>query len=614
MKLKKILKYWQYCLIGILAIFFFISYSFYSYQTTKDDNIKFASPDETANYFWAKRFAELSLRGNVSDRSNPVTDDENGEIASRNGSALSYFEPLNLSANDAVAPRSVRSDNGNVKPVSFLGIILIYGTLAKIFSSGIIIYLTPLFAAIGVLFFYGVIKKIFDDKTALLSAIMMFALAPYWYYASRSMFHNVLFIDLVLAGVYLFIRHCEGEARGNPAADCKKHGIASPPNRRVAMTSGVFIGLAIMTRASELIWLLPAMTVCWFVYFKQINWRKLILFGCGIFLALTPMFYYNHSLYGSWLNFGYGTEKNISLSLGVVELENKTPQILTSKEKINSIYKIKSFALPFGFHPRTVWQNFVDYYAKIFWYLFWPALFGGILYLWQWRQKDKPQKLYFIIFVLTSVILSIYYGSWAIQDSIKLGVNTIGTSYTRYWLPMYIMSLPLAAIFLIWCASVVSFPWKRESSKFISEIIAKAVMTIFVVAFITLNFQTAVFGAEDGLNYTTESLARDKIRAAQVLNFIEPEAVIVTKHLDKMFWPERRVISTNLSDRIKNEAISALLRQNIPVYYYGFIVQSGDLAYLNMKLREYGFELEIINLNEEAKLGLYKLVYKVESL
>jgi 4-amino-4-deoxy-L-arabinose transferase-like glycosyltransferase len=619
--LKKYIKSnWRIIILIILSVVFFVLYSWYPYQAAKDTDYKFASPDETANYFWAKRFSELSLRGSASDRSNHAANEKNGEIATlpsvaRNDSALFYFEPLNLAARDVVVPRSVRSDSGMVKPVSFLGIILIYGTLAKIFGPGIIIYLTPLLAAIGVLFFYGIIKKIFDEKIALFSAVMMFALAPYWYYASRSMFHNVLFVDLLLVGVYFLINGTRIERMKRLPVG--KAGIRT--DFIFIFLSGIFFGLATVTRASELIWLLPAMLIIWLSYFKQIGWRKLIIFICGIFLALAPMFYYNHSLYGSVFNFGYSTKENIFLSSpfleegkGVVVSKNNASEINFETKTV--LDKMTKFILPFGFHPRAVWQNFVNYYIVLFWYLFWPTLLGGILYLWQWRQKDKRQKLYFFVFVFTGVILSIYYGSWVIQDSIKLGVDTIGTSYARYFLPMYIMSLPLVAMFLIWCMSMVSFPRKRESSKFISEIPAFAGMTVFVAAFVALNFQTAVFGAEDGLNYTAKNLAQDKARVAQILNLIEPNAIIATKHLDKMFWPKRKVISTNLSDRIKNQAIAVLLQNNIPVYYYGFIIQSGDFAYLNMKLRDYGFELEIINLNEEAKLGLYKLVYKVESL
>jgi len=243
-----------------------------------------------------------------------------------------------------------------------------------------------------------------------------------------------------------------------------------------------------------------------------------------------------------------------------------------------------------------VWHNFLNYYVKIFWYLFWPALLGGILFIWKWKEKSKAQKLYFGIFILTSVILGVYYGSWAIQDSIALNPITIGNSYTRYWLPMYILSLPLAAEFIFWLV------------KFLKNKYAQYALLVLLIAGLTmLNFQTAVFGKGEGLYATAQNIALDGARAAQVLTLMPDDAVIATKYFDKYFWPARKVISTDLSAEQKNQAIAALLKNNVPVYYYGFIFAPGDFAYLNNVIfRDLGMELEIIMLDEESKMGLYK--------
>ncbi|MEK7067649.1 MAG: hypothetical protein AAB956_01495, partial [Patescibacteria group bacterium] len=367
-------------------------------------------------------------------------------------------------ANDEIVPRSLRSDNGLAKPVSFLGIILVYGVIAKVLGVWIVPFLTPLLAIVGILFFYRIVREIataepaesdsagpvasespsgdYDAarKKALLSAGLLLALAPYWYYAARGLFHNVLFIDLILAGAWLSLRgSASWRKRSNPDFIQNNNGIASSRRAGLAMTlgSGMLFGLAVITRASELIWLAPAMVIIWLFYFKQINWRKLILFLAGIFLALMPMFYYNQTLYGGALNFGYNKRESSSFSppsleegMGVVGIDGNPPQTSIIKQK--SLDRIKHFVTPFGFHPRAVWHNFINYYVKIFWYLFWPALLGGLLYLWKWKEKNKAQQFYFYIFILTSVILAVYYGSWAIQDSIALNPVTIGNSYTRY--------------------------------------------------------------------------------------------------------------------------------------------------------------------------------------
>jgi len=339
----------QFIALIFAAVVFLFIYAWFPVYTTLSST-SFASPDETANYFWIERVA--------------------------NEEVLQYFEPLNVIANDAVVPRSVRSDNGVVKPVSFLGIILIYGVIAKFLGMWLVPFLTPLLAVLGVLFFYGIVSEIFAEKKALLSALLLFSLAPYWYYASRGLFHNVLFVDLVLAGGYLFIISRDAIYRVST-------------QWLLIFSSGICFGLAIMTRASELIWIAPAGIIIVAAYGKKIHWRKAVLFFCGLVLVVTPMFYCNHALYGGALNFGYEQRENKV----VADEFNNT--IVADTVETQDVVSLRNFVLPFGFHPRAVWHNFLNYYVKIFWYLFWPALLGGILFIWKWKEKSKAQKLYF---------------------------------------------------------------------------------------------------------------------------------------------------------------------------------------------------------------------------
>ncbi len=646
-------------ILAIVSILFLFVYSWLPYQTGKDGEFRLASPDGTANYFWAERYATLSplsLRGSVNDRSNPVSDEKSNGIASptaRNDSddssdsGLTYFEPLNLIADDIVIPRSVRSENGIVKPVSFLGIILIYGWMAKIFGIWIIKYLTPLFAVIGVFCFYGIIKRVFTEKTAFISALMFLVFAPYWYYTARSMFHNVLLVDLVLIGLLFLINSTRIERIKRIYTDFV-----------FIFSSGVFIGLAIITRVSELIWLAPVMLIllvgqanC--LSNKQIY--KLILFFCGIILALIPMLYYNQILYGDWLKFGYGAEqKAVNLSSSSDEEETEvvlnnsqpppvplliqeggTKGISIVQNKINKI-------LPFGFYPKNIVRNFYYYFIIIFWYLFWPSLLGGILFLWKYKERNKQEWLYFVSFYITSVILVIFYGSWNIQDNIRLDSITIGNSYTRYWLPMYIMSIPLAVMFFQWIASMLSFlflsviaspdersdigTWQSRKNCNVAEftglphfahndkkkmagITKNIIISLFVIAFFILNTQTVIYGQDEGLIYVKQGIEENKERAKHINSIIGNDAIIITKHLDKFFWPNKKVIAGDLLDDNKNQQYKKLVDRNVPLYYYGFIFQQKDLDFLyNTKLKDLNLEIQEIELNEEAKLGLYKII------
>ncbi|MFA6551797.1 MAG: hypothetical protein WCV41_04700 [Patescibacteria group bacterium] len=581
---EKILHNWRIIILTILSVIFFYLYSWYPYQTAKETDFKFASPDETANYFWTQKISGLTA---------------GDALESRYGSVLSYFEPLNLIADDAVMPRSMRSDDGIVKPVSFLGIILIYGMLAKIFSSWIIIYLTPLFAIIGVFCFYGIIKRIFPPEPpaakniALLSALMLFALAPYWYYASRSMFHNVLFIDLLLIGTWLFIT-------GKDAISLRIGKARIRTDFVFIFLSGIFIGLAIIARASELIWLGLVMFICWFAYFKQIGRRKLTVFICGVVLALLPMFYYNQVLYGNWHNFGYS--QTVEQAQNEVAADNINA-VGAPAEQIRPQYaaplknKINKF-LPAEINIKQAGKSFIYYYAIIFWYLFWPAFFGGVWLSRNWKKIDKPQKLYLIVFIISSVILGLYYGSWEIHDNPNKNSTTIGNSYTRYFLPMYIMSLPLAALIIV-----------KLSALLRNKYLIYGAQAAVIIAFFVLNFQAAVLAKEEGLLVMKDNLIKDANQVKNISSQIESEAVIISERFDKFFWPEHKVIVGNLSDKSRPSAYAKLAEQGTPLYYYGFIFPPGDLAYLNSrKLSEFNLELEIIRLDEENRMGLYRLL------
>ena len=126
--------------IFILCLFFYL-YNYFNIHNNY--NIKvFNSPDETSNYFFTENFAK------------------NNSIVKK----LDYNEAEIKNVAKLIHPRSVAINNFNLIPISFIGLILIYGTIAKIFGIWIIQYLTPFFSILGVVFLYLLVKKIFDKK------------------------------------------------------------------------------------------------------------------------------------------------------------------------------------------------------------------------------------------------------------------------------------------------------------------------------------------------------------------------------------------------------------------------------------------------------------------
>jgi asparagine N-glycosylation enzyme membrane subunit Stt3 len=179
MKIKW-LKLTNLLIVSLLALVFFVFTASFNYFTQDKNYTKWTSPDETANYFFSKRFSET------------------GQLA--------YFDQAAIIGDNLVMPRSLRSDFGWVKPVSFLGIILTYGSIGAQLGVGVIPFLTPFFAALGIIIFYLLVSRIFENqRVGLVSSFLLASFPVYIYYTVRSMFHNVLFIVFLLIGAYLLL-------------------------------------------------------------------------------------------------------------------------------------------------------------------------------------------------------------------------------------------------------------------------------------------------------------------------------------------------------------------------------------------------------------------------
>jgi len=246
----------------VFCIVFFCIYSYFNlliFKRLSDfskvfDNanngtdVKFSSPDETANYFWISRIAR--------------------------GKPLYYFEELNGLGNNLVHPRSVNAVGGKIVPGSFLGMIIIYGFLAKIFGLWVVPYLTPFFSVLGIVFFYLLIKEIFQKKTiALLAAMLLSFIPPWLYYSSRGMYHNILFMSLLIMGIYeLFYVFGTGHIKSFKFKVLNFNLILNSLILKYFLYFfvGLLIGLAIITRTAEIVWVGVTVIFIFALHFKKI--------------------------------------------------------------------------------------------------------------------------------------------------------------------------------------------------------------------------------------------------------------------------------------------------------------------------------------------------------
>lgn len=496
----------------ILGVIFLLVYSYLSFATPA----RFNSPDEAANYFWTSKYAQ--------------------------GEELKVSQPLNPEIGNVI---HLRSDNvnsaGQIVPGSFLGLIILYGLLAKIFGLGAIKFFTPVFAVLAGWCFYCLIKKFFAERVALLATILLFLNPAWWYYTERGLLPNVLFVSLLIIGFW-FLGGIKKVESGEHKLKIGNYIIG-----------GLFVGLALTVRTAEIFWVAAVLIIVAITYRRRINWWGVILFLIMIALTFLPILQLNRNLYGSYFLSGYS------------ELSSAT----TSTTSIASSLTPRPPVLPFGFHPWNILNNFWNYYVVIAWWYFVPLALGlfwlkiGTLRRWWQKMKgllssgekvfDLRQMVYLSIFVLVNVWLVIYYGSWKITDNIA-GQITIGTSYLRYWLPAFILGLPLIAWLIL------------KIYDHLPKKIFKMIWIVIMFLFFGTLSANLVFNYDEGVLAVAKNIQEyQKINDA-AKSLFSPGAIVISDRSDKIFWPEFGVARFTGNNAVF-EKIAKIVTKT-PVYYY----------------------------------------------
>jgi len=568
---------------AIFLSFFVLLFLFYSFLAFKSPG-KFTSPDETANFYFIKQFA-----GNLS---------------------FKVAEPLNGTA-PIVAPRSIMVQKDGLAPGSFLGMPLFYGIVGWFFGQWIILFLTPLFSVIAVFVFYKLINIIFDRRTALISAGLMAIHPAFWYYTARGMFHNAFFLDLLIIGFYFLTKTLTQKVT----------------SYRLQVTSyflaGLFIGGAVAVRTSEVIWIAVLLLAVVIIFRKLIDWRIGIWIALiGMIISMIPILHQNQKLYGSALTFSYtvGAERAEVAVKAADKAFGSANIIAKTFDNISGL--IEKAIFPFGIHWDNIFANLWNYGIWLVWSFALLTLFGLItlgkkvsvsLLVWlkvfvhryftkmkphndTSRENHNPQSVYFFLYLFLSIYLILYYGSWKISDNV-LGQDAVSLeqAYARYWLPLYVFGLPFAAYFL----NVIFKIWENKF---------RAVQRnglIWLAVFLLFNFSvsSAVLERNVGLAKIRENTVEYKEVADKAKRLIESNAIIAAGKADKVFFPEFKVIASEIDTSKKAKQLKKIL-QKAPVYIsiLDFAGQSEKLNKLESLRFKIGKEIEA---GEGVKL--YKL-------
>ncbi|MFH1253220.1 MAG: glycosyltransferase family 39 protein [Candidatus Uhrbacteria bacterium] len=551
----------DFIILGAAGLFFFFSALCLSFVSPT-----YSSPDETANAFFSET---LATQGR-----------------------LFSFESLNAVFGDVLFPRSVVSVEARLLPISFLGLPVLLGSLSKIFGLRSLPIWTPFLAFLAILAWYAIVKKIFDRQIGLWSALLLMFFPAWWYWSARPLMHNVVFVCFLIFTVFFLVVR--------PIKFLKeKIGWLD------FVLAGLFLGLAFWLRTFEVFWLGFSVFVSLIILRKYLTWQSVSLFFVSLVIAVVPLLLLNNSLYGGPFKTGYTVVGSAAMidTDSVINLNNVSDQpadgatIMTTDGR-SFFQTMLNVVAPFGLRPRTALQHLADYFLYMFWWLVIPAVIG-LFFVWP-RRTDKDERRvwcwnYLFLTTTTIIWLGLVYGSWFIFDNPDVKAITIGNSYTRYWLPIFVLITPLIAATIV---RLTQWP-----------MIKKFRVLISVFCFLLLfggNVYAVFFSSADALWPMRQRLVQTATIHNRVLELTESNAVIVVDRADKLFFSDRRVRYP-----LRDETTYALLPQlalRAPLYYYGITLPEADLNYLNdEKLKALGLQIELVeNFGQETLYKIFK--------
>lgn len=534
-------------LLVIGSVFIISVYSILSFASIQDERVRLNSPDETANYFFARTLAQTQEIG--------------------------YEEPLIERSKGFVHPRSMTTANDRVVPVGFLGLVTIYGFLGHMFGPYAILFFTPIFAVLSAWLLYRFFASFFPRRVAMLSGALLLIHPAYWYYASRGMLPNVLFVDLLLLGAVVLARAY------------RTHLL------RWYVLGGIGIGLALTVRLSEVLWVFASLFLVALLMMPRRFFMSIISFLLGCAIPLIGLFALNAHVYGHPFIFGYqstATYESVASFDRLFSLARTfdAEQLPTLQEEFaRMVEKARVYIAPFGYDPASFTKHFQLYGISMFWWFTLPTLIGFLMVLRRalvtcFVEKRRELITYIFVFILVSSWLVVYYGSWTFTDNISEEV-TIGNSYVRYWLPLYLLSLP----FVAWTFSA----FLRGGSKRIPRIMI-VLATVIVMMF--FSGKAVLYQYRDSVFPIVENIAQYHKSTEWIIAHTERQSVIVSQRSDKNFFPDRKV-AQSFPDFTEAPLIASLASR-APVYYYGMWDHEDAATISRRYLADHGLALEYV--------------------
>lgn len=494
---------------------------------------KFDSPDETMNYVVTLRYAQGE---------DFVIEEELQEVSG------------------LLIPRGFGQRPNAILPGSFLGLPLLYGSLGRILGPGILPVLTPLLSAFALFAFFFLVRNIFGNGTAMIAVLLLAIHPAFWYYSSRGFYHNALFFDFLIIGLWAVFR-----LLFPPDVPTRTRGLIFERARtRRWKNSGLYglagfsIGAALAVRSSEILWIVGVLCILVVTRWRRIDFRFGLWVGIvGFALALAPVLLMNAKVFGQPLAFAYAQ--------GAVSTSSIQEFGVSLWEKISKLL------FPFGFSGGNIIRNTWTYGIALFWWLSIPSILGFLLIAknlvhLRLSREEMKRVVYGSCYVFIVFWLVFFYGPWNIQDNLDPNKVTIGTSYVRYWLPMYGLGLPFAAYVLLRLSRHLFTKIQSTRTRRMHTLFPASFVGVVSLLMLSLSFSTTVRDPVGGLAVIHEHALKYRRLADSVQENTPPESVILSGSADKIFFPERRVIVSVRGDD-ERERLGRVL-ERVPVYLY----------------------------------------------
>lgn len=513
----------------------------------------FVSPDETANAFFAKRFSET-------------------------GTFL-YPETLNTFVSGLIHPRSVVVNGTNLVPGSFLGLPFYYGVIVFFLGNWILPFLTAGFFLMAVFAWHKLVRRWFSDQVAFVSSILLLVHPAFWYYSTRGLMHNVLFVCFLVFSVYFLF---EQPIQKHLTRCSERIGKMKRFQKEIDwVLSGLFLGSSLFVRTSEVYWVIPLFIVLVCSLFNRIKLRGIFVLFFSFIVALLPMWILQWKTYGNPFVVAYTHSTSSSTSL-----------LISEPDLLHRIYYI---LFPFGLHIRIAFEHIQSYGSSLFWWLTIPTVLGFFVVI--AKEKKQPTRIhrvYIVVLVLLAVWLGVWYGSWVLYDNPDPTKITIANSYIRYWLPFFLLTTPLISSVFVWISEFAKTRFSRS-----------VLLGLLILLTVWLNIRIVFFAGPDTLTSVSSVLNQSREIKSRVFSIVPENAVIIVERSDKIFFPGRRVLYPFRSENTF-KSLPIFFEQNTPMFYYGITVLPDDFIYLNEQLFSRGFKLELIETFQAE--SLYRII------